>query len=470
MNYPGLVHGISQGFLWIICLTYVALALFYNVLTPIGEAPDEIAHFEYLRLVLDERRLPEAGDKLWQGHQSPLYYVVEAGWAELIRAMSGCRLDAARLPNRVNPGFPHSHNFNWLAHAGTERFTSWGCMEWSFHLLRLLSTAFTVPMILLTVSILRQAVPGSSATVAVGGMLTALSPSHVALSAMLNNDALANLLIVATTYFVIVTCRTGEPADLAKAAMLASIAVTAKLSGAYLLALVLLAPVLRRNLVAPLLGQGRSGRAWVIAAAGCGFLPILVFARNLKEWGDPFAVSALDRNLVELAASGVNPPSESILHYYAIELPTLFADGFLVAYGAVNFRYGGDFEVARWTPRLVVAGLLLSLLVRESWRQVERKPLAVLVAGFALFFLTYFYPAYRYGWLQVRYFFNQFPLISLVAALAILTLRDCARTLGLGLSDRALAGLVYAYLVGLNLFVLAQGVIGHLYRYVGATH
>jgi hypothetical protein len=52
---------------------------FYNVFTPIGEAPDERAHFQYLRFVADEGRLPGAADSFWQGHQPPLYLLWGAG-------------------------------------------------------------------------------------------------------------------------------------------------------------------------------------------------------------------------------------------------------------------------------------------------------------------------------------------------------------------------------------------------------
>ncbi|WP_457825314.1 hypothetical protein, partial [Staphylococcus aureus] len=88
------------------------------------------------------------------------------------------------------------------------------------HLGRLLSTALTVPMILAAIGILRLAAPDAPVIAALGGTLIALVPSHVALSAMFNNDALVNLLIVATTYFALRACRTGDAVALAKAVAL----------------------------------------------------------------------------------------------------------------------------------------------------------------------------------------------------------------------------------------------------------
>jgi hypothetical protein len=230
-----------RGFLWTVCLTYVTLACVYNALTPIGEAPDELGHAEYVHVLLEKHRLPGARDGLWQGHQAPLYYLAEAAWSGVIRAVSGCGIDRARLPNQINPAFARSPNFNWLVHGKTERLLSWGCTEWSFHLLRLLSTALTVPMILLTFAILREVAPDSPATASIGVLFAALLPSHVSVSAMLNNDALVNLLVVATTYLVIRATRSGKPAELAAAVVLAAVGTTAKLSGVYLFGLVPLA-------------------------------------------------------------------------------------------------------------------------------------------------------------------------------------------------------------------------------------
>jgi hypothetical protein len=206
-----------------------------------------------------------------------------------------------------------------------------------------------------------------------------------------------------------------------------------------------------------------------VAAAASVVLPILVLARNLAEWGDPFAVGALETNLAKLTASRANPLPRGFLYYYAVELPKLFAEGLPVAFGAVNFSFGGHFEMARWIPRALVVGLLVSAFVRETWRPVRRVPLLILGAGLLLFLVAYGYPGYRYRWLQVRYFFNQLPALSLLAAIGILSFWNGMKRLSPGLPDRALVAVVYIGLVGLNLLVLTEGVVGHLGRYVGAS-
>ena len=460
---------LGAGYSWTVCLTYVLLALTYNALIPIGESPDELAHFEYLRLVIDERRLPGALDDFWQGHQAPLYYAIGGLWGGVIQTLSGCRIEPPRLPNRRNPGFPASPNFNSLMHGAAERLGAWGCQEWSFHLLRLLSTAMTVPMVLLVVATLRLAAPDSPTTAAVGGLIPALLPSHVVISAMFNNDALVNLLIVAATYLIVLAFRTGDAAALARSCRGGRHRHDDQAFG-----LLSLRADPRRPRRAPR-SRARTpaspgaARRRLGAAGACSVLPLLVLARNLREWGDPFAVAALEQNLVKLVAVGWNPAHSDPVRYYVIEMPQLFANAFMVAYGAVNFRFTGAYDLGRWGPRIVLAGLVLSLLFRSVWRRIDRRALLVLAAGLALFLTTYAYPGQRYRWLQVRYFFNQFPLIALVSAVGLETLWTGARRLGLPAPDRALVAIVYVCLVGLNLLVLWAGVIPHLYRYVGAA-
>jgi hypothetical protein len=451
---------------WAVVVAYVAFALSYNALIPIGEAPDEFAHWEYLDVVERDGRLPEAADALWQGHQAPLYYIAAAVWSRLVQAVSGCRVDREALPGRLNPGFPYAPNFNRLVHPPSERVTAWGCPQLSFHLLRLFSTALTVPTILLIFGILRAAAPGDPVIAAVGGTLAGLLPSHVVLSAMLNNDALANLLIVAATYCAVASCRTGSPAELAKAALVASLATAAKLSGLYLFGVVLATAAVCPHLRARLRQRDRRWPVGAIAAACC--LPVaFVLARNLGQWGDPFAVRALEVNLAKLLPRYAPSPLPSMAHYYGIELPKLFANQFFVAYGAINFSYGGSFQGVRAIPPLIAASFALSAFSRGVWRRVDGRAFVVLAVGFALFSATYFFPGYRYRWLQVRYFFSQLPFLSFVSAIGVVTAWRGLSRLDLPISERALVALLYLGLVALNAIVLTQGVLGHLYRYIG---
>ena len=75
---------------------YCLLSLGYNVAVPLGEAPDEATHAEYVRYLLRHRELPvlkgladtdnESGGGIAQGGHPPFFYVLAliAGVGELI--------------------------------------------------------------------------------------------------------------------------------------------------------------------------------------------------------------------------------------------------------------------------------------------------------------------------------------------------------------------------------------------------
>lgn len=448
--------------------TYLLFASCYSVLTPIGEAPDELSHYTYARLVQDQRRLPAARDQQWQGHQAPAYYLILAAGAGALDAL-GCRIDPARLPARLTPAVPGSRDENWLQHASTERLTAWGCQELAFHLLRLISIAMTALMLALAFRVLERVFPSSPDLVAIAGSLVALVPTQVCASAMLNNDALANLLVVGATYLTLVAWERGTLRSASAAWCAAALAMGAKLSGLYLFALVALVALWRRRPLRELAAPG----AWKpLAAAGVlSLVPTAVLARNLAEWGDPFAVAALEWCRALLIEAGANPRHASAGRYYLAELPALLLFQLPVAYGAINRRGGPWLAHAAWYVPLVLAGLAVSALplARSVWPRVARGPFLILLAGLALFLATFLYPSYRYRWLQARYFASQLPVLAALAAVGLAALGQLAlggrRKPGVGWT---LAAVHYGWLVALNALVLATAVIPNLYRHVGA--
>ena len=86
------MHRSDRRLLWTVGLTYLALALLYNALTPIGEAPDEGGHWDYLRIIVTEHRLPSSHDQAWQGHQAPTYYLAAAATSMFVSCRSVTRL------------------------------------------------------------------------------------------------------------------------------------------------------------------------------------------------------------------------------------------------------------------------------------------------------------------------------------------------------------------------------------------
>jgi hypothetical protein len=75
--------------LGVLLAAYLALAVGYNLVTPVGVSPDEVAHAEYIRYVATHHRCPVlprrwsyAERAAYEAHQPPLYYLLAAPvWA-----------------------------------------------------------------------------------------------------------------------------------------------------------------------------------------------------------------------------------------------------------------------------------------------------------------------------------------------------------------------------------------------------
>jgi 4-amino-4-deoxy-L-arabinose transferase-like glycosyltransferase len=160
-----------------ILIAYLILGALYAVFTPPWQVPDEPAHFNYVRELSETGRLPvlETGDYphayleelkakhfpadlsidpvRYEAHQPPLYYLL------------------------VVPIY-------WLGGG-------------SLVSLRLLSVAFGCVLLLLAHRIVRALVPRRPALALATTSIVAFVPMHLAMTASVNNDALAELLLAA---------------------------------------------------------------------------------------------------------------------------------------------------------------------------------------------------------------------------------------------------------------------------------
>lgn len=166
----------------LLVLAYLALGTAYALRTPTWQAPDEPAHFNYIRHLASGQGLPvlkigdydqdyqswivsakfppEASiDRLrYEFHQPPLYYVLAAPVFWLV--------DSQSIPQQVAT-------------------------------LRLYSLAWGVLLLLLAWKVVRRLFPAEPTLALAATSLVALLPQHLALSAAINNDLLAEVLLLA---------------------------------------------------------------------------------------------------------------------------------------------------------------------------------------------------------------------------------------------------------------------------------
>lgn len=173
----------------IILIAYLFLALTYNTLTPLGEAPDEVSHFSYVRHVATTWRLPSPhGTVFGEVFQPPLYYFLAApltAWLPL-----------GPLPVENNAdwilGDPY-RGFNRLIHPPAARWP-WQGEALAWHAARFLSALLGLVTVTATAGIARCTFSNHPWAMVAATAFVAFLPQFTFLSGALNNDTLATAL------------------------------------------------------------------------------------------------------------------------------------------------------------------------------------------------------------------------------------------------------------------------------------
>jgi hypothetical protein len=171
----------------IIASAHCVLAILYGLLVPLGEAPDEIDHYAYVRHLMVERRLPE-GPAVTQGKHPPLYYLLSAALAG--RAEPG--FDFVR----ANPDFSlasRDSSPNLLIHTALESFP-YRDGPLVMHLARALSALLSTVSVWSAYRLARCAFPGQLSLAVGAAGLVAFTPGILFINGAVNNDNLAAML------------------------------------------------------------------------------------------------------------------------------------------------------------------------------------------------------------------------------------------------------------------------------------
>ncbi len=279
--------------LFLILALYLTLALFHNAINPLFESSDEMWHIGMgVRLARGEG-LPvqrPGEETLWrqEGSQPPLYYVFLAALTRGVRLPLN---DFEKIFHRN----PHAHpgdayrvaNRNQVLHGPSERFP-WRGAVLTLHLWRLVSVALGLLTVLATVNTVRLLFPDRPGWAWGSGLLVAVNPMFLFITASVNNDALVNAATAASLWVLAILWRQGF--SWPRAVLLGvglGVAALAKLSGLTLwpLALVVLlvkVPRLSQKGIAVL-------AVFSIALALCGWW----FWRNWTLYHDPFGLSVM---------------------------------------------------------------------------------------------------------------------------------------------------------------------------------
>ena len=184
----------------ILLSVFVALALFYSIIIPLFEGPDEDDHFRYAKFIADQRTLPvqlfEPGGGIagHQGWQPPLYYsLVALVVAPIDQSDYEQRLWRNNAVTFV--GDPSCCGRNIYYHTDSENFP-YSRTTLAVHLARLLSIAFSLLTVAAAFWIARIIFASSQLTIGnwqlsmAVAAIVAFNPSFLFASALVSNDAM----------------------------------------------------------------------------------------------------------------------------------------------------------------------------------------------------------------------------------------------------------------------------------------
>jgi len=186
-----MTRGVERSLLGAVLLIYLVLAGLYAIRTPDWQAPDEPAHYNYIRQIAEDGALPvlEPGD--WQQA-----YQDELTARGFDPALLG-RLETVQYEDHQPPLY-------YLLQAPVYAATGGDLLA-----LRLVSVALGAGVVLAAWAVLHTLFPEHRALALTGAAFVAFLPQHLAILASVSNDPLAEL-IVGLTLLVAVRYLRGE--------------------------------------------------------------------------------------------------------------------------------------------------------------------------------------------------------------------------------------------------------------------
>ena len=407
-------------------VVYFATGLAFTVIFPLGEGPDEPAHFAYVRYVANNRALPVMRSRLAdsdtpEAFQAPGYYV---GAALLAHPFTHAEVELGQNPafsftDRQVPVptfYPlPAHRFPWKG-----PYLGW-------HLARCISLALGGLTLWLTYRSSSLVFRGRWPPVAAVAFI-ALNPQFIYLHTIVSNDALATAAGSLTVYTALLILRSPRARHFALAGASLALAVLAKPSA------LLILPGLLYALIRGWLSL-ETKRERLAAALTVLLIPAIAsgwwYIRNLCLYGDLTGMS------VAKQALAVNYYPEPIaFRAYLSMLPGMFWQTWQSTWGLFGWL---SFALPNWVyVALLIAHLSAAVgLVGALRRTRPPWPLAVTFAislgGAMGGFLYYNIETNSSGW-HGRFLF---PAMSIVAVSAVAGWRWL-----LGRRDAMLTGLV----------------------------
>lgn len=290
----------AQWLLILVAGVYWTVALMYAVRTPLWQAPDEPAHYNYVRDLALGRGLPVLTAEDWNAESGRL---IRAGFPE------GSSVDSFGYEAHQPPTY-------YAILASAEILLTDRPLEVQVYTLRMLGALLMLPVIALAWQVARRVLPNRRWLALGAAGFVALLPQAVAISASINNDVLGILAATSLLLWAVWTYQRGETRPSSNEGDRSPPWDRTVVVGALLVGFVLLSKTTAYSslILVPVtlflvarqrrLGIGWAGRSAIIILVAGLLIASPWFARNMIEYGpiDPLGQIRHDEIVVGQAA------------------------------------------------------------------------------------------------------------------------------------------------------------------------
>lgn len=198
--------------IFLILTLYLALGLTYGMIVPPFEGLDEPGHFEVVRYIAENDRLPVLGQEeepylyRQEAAQPPLYYLLSAGWVRLLNLHADDALAYIRFKPRVfcGPNAPalYDNRAVFYHNPHREAFPWQGTLR-MLHLLRIWSALLQAITVGMTYILSRRLFPEKPAIALMGTAIVAFNPQFLFTVGGVTNDNLVTPLTTVGLYLIL---------------------------------------------------------------------------------------------------------------------------------------------------------------------------------------------------------------------------------------------------------------------------
>ncbi len=343
---------------WLILLAYVGLGVAFAIRTPLWQAPDEPAHYNYIRQAYEGVFLPVIQDGDWNN--------------DTLETLKANRF-APELLNDLNAIQYEDHQpplYYWAS------LPVFALTNGNVIALRLMSVLWGMITVMMAYRI-SQRVFDNQEAVALGVMgLVAFLPQHMMINSSINNDALANALIAVTLWLCLRYREDSHLHPILLGLALGFITLT-KTTGYFMVAIVFMTLVLRSRV------KGRDVLAWrgwleasIMVAVGALPFALFWFGRNISTYGFPDFLGLRAHDAVVVGQLRTSDYIAQLgITDYVLQLAQTTFNSFWGQFGWMGVPLFGVFAPNDNLIYPVIIGLLLLALVGLLISRVRQTPL-----------------------------------------------------------------------------------------------